>query len=89
MSTPLELAARPQRITISPRPHPNPPPRAGEAWEGAMRREGEQRPVPRASEALDNLRGFVILLVLSFHSVLAYLNFLPASPFPFDLAPYL
>jgi hypothetical protein len=45
--------------------------------------------VPRASRALDNLRGFVILLVLSFHSVLAYLNFLPASPFPFDSPPYL
>ncbi|MBV8133350.1 MAG: acyltransferase [Alphaproteobacteria bacterium] len=39
--------------------------------------------------ALDNLRGLVILLVLSFHSVLAYLNFLPASPFPFDTPPYL
>jgi glucans biosynthesis protein C len=46
-------------------------------------------PVPRASLALDNLRGFVILLVLSFHSVLAYLNFLPASPYPFDSPPYL
>jgi len=39
--------------------------------------------------ALDNLRGFVILLVLSFHSVLACLNFLPALPFPFDAPPYL
>jgi hypothetical protein len=39
--------------------------------------------------ALGNLRGFVILLVLSFHSVLAYLNFLPASPYPFDSSPYL
>lgn len=45
--------------------------------------------LPRAGLALDNLRGFVILLVLSFHSVLAYLNFLPASPSPFDSAPYL
>ena len=45
--------------------------------------------VPRASLALDNLRAFVILLVLSFHSVLAYLNFLPAAPFPFDSQPYL
>jgi hypothetical protein len=45
--------------------------------------------VPRASLALDNLRGFVILLVLSFHSVLAYLNFLPAAPYPFDSPPYL
>ena len=44
---------------------------------------------PRASLALDNLRAFVILLVLSFHSVLAYLDFLPASPFPFDQPPYL
>jgi hypothetical protein len=39
--------------------------------------------------ALDNLRAFVILLVLSFHSVLAYLNFLPVSPFAFDTPPYL
>jgi surface polysaccharide O-acyltransferase-like enzyme len=45
--------------------------------------------VPTASWALDNLRAIVILLVLSFHSVLAYLNFLPASPFPFDSPPYL
>jgi hypothetical protein len=44
---------------------------------------------PRASFALDNLRAFVILLVLSFHSVLAYLQFLPAEPFRFDSAPYL
>jgi glucan biosynthesis protein C len=45
--------------------------------------------VPRSSLALDNLRAFVILLVLSFHSVLAYLQFLPAEPFPFDMPPYL
>jgi glucan biosynthesis protein C len=45
--------------------------------------------VARASRALDNLRAVVILLVLSFHSVLAYLNFLPASPFPFDSPPHL
>src|SRR4029077_4771748 len=31
---------------------------------------------PRAGLALDNLQAFVILLVLSFHSVLAYLDFL-------------
>src|SRR5713226_9199187 len=42
----------------------------------------------RSSLALDNLRAFVILLVLSFHSVLAYLQFLPAEPFRFDSAPY-
>src|ERR1700681_3222141 len=45
--------------------------------------------VPRSSLALDNLRAFVILLVLSFHSVLAYLRFLPAEPFAFDVQPYL
>jgi len=53
------------------------------------REQGEQKPGSRASLALDNLRGIVILLVLSFHSVLAYLNFLPAAPFPFDKPPYL
>ena len=44
--------------------------------------------MPRSSLALDNLRALVILLVLSFHSVLAYLQFLPAAPFPFDSPPY-
>jgi hypothetical protein len=42
----------------------------------------------RSSMALDNLRAFVILLVLSFHSVLAYLQFLPAAPYPFDSPSY-
>jgi glucans biosynthesis protein C len=45
--------------------------------------------VPSASLAFDNLRAIVILLVLSFHSVLAYLNFVPSSPFSFDAPPYL
>lgn len=45
--------------------------------------------LPRSSLALDNLRAFVILLVLSFHSVLAYLQFLPAAAFAFDKPPYL
>jgi glucans biosynthesis protein C len=45
--------------------------------------------MPRSSLALDNLRAFVILLVLSFHSVLAYLQFLPAEPFAFASPPYL
>lgn len=44
---------------------------------------------PRSSLAIDNLRAIVILLVLSFHSVLAYLNFLPPHPFAFDDPPYL
>jgi hypothetical protein len=48
---------------------------------------GSIRLTHRSSLALDNLRAFVILLVLSFHSVLAYLQFLPAEPFPFDSPP--
>src|SRR5438477_1124776 len=50
---------------------------------------GSVRLMHRSSLALDNLRAFVILLVLSFHSVLAYLQFLPAEPFPFDSPPYM
>ncbi len=42
----------------------------------------------RSSLALNNLRALVILLVLSFHSVLAYLQFLPAAPYRFDSPPY-
>ena len=45
--------------------------------------------MPRASLAIDNLRAVVILLVLAFHSVLAYLNFLPPHPFAFDQPPFL
>jgi len=41
-----------------------------------------------SSLALGNLRAFVILIVLAFHSVLAYLGSLPAEPFPFDIAPF-
>jgi peptidoglycan/LPS O-acetylase OafA/YrhL len=41
-----------------------------------------------SSLAIDNLRAIVILAVLLFHSVLAYLNFLPAGPFPFDAPPF-
>jgi glucans biosynthesis protein C len=43
----------------------------------------------RTSLAIDNLRAIVILLVLSFHSVLAYIQFLPPRPFGFDEPPYL
>jgi glucans biosynthesis protein C len=43
----------------------------------------------RSSLALSNLRAFVILIVLAFHSVLAYLGSMPAaSPAPFDSPPY-
>ena len=40
-----------------------------------------------ASLALSNLRAVVILLVLAVHSVLAYLDFLPPSPYRFDEPP--
>ncbi|MGH7052535.1 MAG: acyltransferase family protein, partial [Stellaceae bacterium] len=51
--------------------------------------DGARRPARSgASLAIDNLRAVVILLVLSFHSVLAYLSFLPAAPFRFDWPPY-
>jgi len=42
----------------------------------------------RTSLALSNLRAFVILIVLGFHSVLAYLDSLPAEPRAFEVPPY-
>lgn len=42
----------------------------------------------RASAALNNLRVCAILSVLAFHSVLAYLDYLPPTPFAFDHPPY-
>jgi peptidoglycan/LPS O-acetylase OafA/YrhL len=42
-----------------------------------------------SSLAIDNLRAIVILFVLAFHSMLAYLNFLPDHPFAFDAPPFL
>lgn len=58
--------------------------RAALAGAGGARRAARSG----ASLAIDNLRAVVILLVLSFHSVLAYLSFLPAAPFRFDRPPY-
>ncbi|HEV2099445.1 MAG TPA: acyltransferase family protein, partial [Stellaceae bacterium] len=43
----------------------------------------------RTSLAIDNLRALVILLVLAFHSSLAYLAFLPPQPFAFDQPPFM
>ncbi len=40
------------------------------------------------SQALKNLRAFAIVMVVSFHSALAYLVSQPASPQPFDSPPY-
>ena len=42
----------------------------------------------QASLALSNLRGIVILVVLGFHSMLAYLGSLGPMPFAFAVAPY-
>ena len=42
----------------------------------------------KTSIALHNLRGFVILIVIAFHSFLAYLAWQPSSPVPFDSPPY-
>ncbi|TMJ32246.1 MAG: acyltransferase [Alphaproteobacteria bacterium] len=42
----------------------------------------------KTSLALHNLRGFVILNVLVFHSFIAYIVSQPASPLPFDSPPY-
>jgi hypothetical protein len=38
--------------------------------------------------ALNNLRAIVILIVVAFHSVLAYLGSLGSTPFPFDRSPF-
>src|SRR5262249_44249423 len=40
------------------------------------------------SQALKNLRAFAIVMVVSFHSVLAYLVSQPPAPGPFDSPPY-
>ena len=42
----------------------------------------------RSSLALDNLRAVVILIVLAFHSVLAYVQWIPASAVGFNDPPY-
>ena len=42
----------------------------------------------RSSLALSNLRGFAILMVVAFHSCIAYLNSQPDAALPFDIPPY-
>src|SRR3954471_6486571 len=55
-------------------------------------READRHRVPtsmsRSSIALSNLRAVVIVIVLAFHSVLAYLASLPAGAYRFDEPPY-
>jgi peptidoglycan/LPS O-acetylase OafA/YrhL len=43
----------------------------------------------RASAAIDNLRGIVVLMVIAVHSVLAYAAYAPSRPAPFVSAPWL
>jgi peptidoglycan/LPS O-acetylase OafA/YrhL len=50
-----------------------------------MRRKASQS---QTSQALKNLRAYAIIMVVSFHSVLAYLTSQPAAPAPFDSPPY-
>ena len=42
----------------------------------------------KSSLALSNLRGFAIIMVVAFHSFIAYLGSQPTSPHPFDAPPY-
>ena len=42
-----------------------------------------------ASLALSNLRAVVILIVLAFHAMLAYLDALPPKAYAFDAPPHL
>ena len=45
--------------------------------------------VPRASVGIDNLRAIVIVSVLAFHAMSAYIAFVPYHPFALDAPPYL
>jgi peptidoglycan/LPS O-acetylase OafA/YrhL len=42
----------------------------------------------KSSLALSNLRGFAIVMVVAFHSFIAYLGSQPEAQLPFDLPPY-
>jgi peptidoglycan/LPS O-acetylase OafA/YrhL len=48
----------------------------------------DPRPGAQSSLALSNMRGLVIVTVLAFHSVLAYLGSLGPAAFPFDDTPF-
>jgi surface polysaccharide O-acyltransferase-like enzyme len=55
---------------------------------GAMRNLTPANPRSRSSVALDNLRGIVILIVLGFHSALAYVSWNAPRTADFDSRPY-
>jgi glucan biosynthesis protein C len=48
----------------------------------------DSKAAAKSSLALNNMRGLVIVTVLAFHSVLAYLGFLGPEPFAFDKSPF-
>ena len=50
--------------------------------------DSKPRSTSRSSLALDNLRAVVILIVLAFHSMLAYLKWIPVTGSGFDTPPY-
>jgi hypothetical protein len=58
----------------------------GMPWPAGLRHEVSAQ-MSRSSIALSNLRGVVILIVLAFHSVLAYLASLPIVAHAFDQPP--
>src|SRR6516164_11570425 len=53
-----------------------------------FRRIMVHRTMSRSSAALYNLRGFVILIVVAFHSFLSYLGSLPPAPAPSASPPF-
>ena len=53
-----------------------------------MRVSSHPGSVSRSSLALDNLRGIVILVVLAFHSALAYVSWVASPKVDFDSPPY-
>ena len=55
---------------------------------GGSKPHGTPPTMSRSSLALHNLRAVVILIVLAFHSVLAYLGTLPPTACRFDEPPY-
>ena len=69
-------------------------PRAAQEWRSAQLAETERvgeagaNAQAAASLALHNLRGVTILVVVAFHSALAYLGSSSSSPFPFNAPPY-
>ncbi len=80
MSTPM--SAPMPAPTSAPMP-PGPPRGDAAAVPGAA-----PRAKSRTSLALDNLRGYVVVMVVAFHSVMPYMGSAPPAVPPFDLPPY-